>query len=85
MQTPLSYLEAYSRNSTVGFGMRAGLTATYLMSHKWRIGAELSQTMFHDQFNGVNSGSPFDRRSNLKVGVTYLLARKRKLRLTRHQ
>ena len=28
MQTPLSYSEAYSRNSTVGFGMRAGLTAT---------------------------------------------------------
>ena len=80
MQTPLSYSEAYSRNSTVGFGMRAGLTATYLMSHKWRIGAELSQTMFNDKFNGVKSGSPFDGRSNLKVGVTYLFGKKKKVK-----
>ena len=80
MQTPLSYSESYSRKSTVGFGMRAGLTATYRMSRKWRIGAELSQTIFHDKFNGVKSGSPFDGRSNLKVGVTYLFGKRKKIK-----
>ena len=80
MQTPLSYSESYSRKSTVGFGMRAGLTATYRMSRKWRIGAELSQTIFHDKFNGVKSGSPFDGRSNLKVGVTYLFGKRKKVK-----
>ena len=38
------------------------------------MGAELSHTLFTDRFNGVKGGFPFDGRTNLKVGVTYLLA-----------
>lgn len=78
MQTPLSYTVAYSRNSTVGFAMRAGLTATYRVARQWRLGAELSHTIFYDRFNGVKSGFPLDERSNLKVGVTYLFGKRKK-------
>ena len=36
------------------------------------MGAELSQTAFADNFNGVKTDIPLDTRSNLKIGVTYL-------------
>lgn len=69
---PLSYTEQYSRNSALCFGFRAGLTATYALSERWQIGAELSQNLFADGFNGVKAGSPLDSRTNLKLGFTYL-------------
>lgn len=70
---PLSYTVEYSRNSCLVPAFRAGLTATWRVSDKWRVGAELSQTAFADNFNGVKTDIPFDTRSNLKIGVTYLL------------
>lgn len=72
-KTPLSYTEAYAKDSTFHGGLRAGLTATYRVADSWRIGIELSHTLFTDRFNGVKSGFPLDGRTNLKVGVTYLL------------
>lgn len=70
---PLSYTEAYAKDSTFHGGLRAGLTATYRVADSWRVGIELSHTLFTDRFNGVKSGFPLDGRTNLKVGVTYLL------------
>lgn len=72
-EVPLSYTVEYSRNSCLVPAFRAGLTATWRVSDKWRVGAELSQTAFADNFNGVKTDIPFDTRSNLKIGVTYLL------------
>lgn len=72
-KTPLSYTEAYVKDSTFHGGLRAGLTATYRVADSWRVGIELSHTLFTDRFNGVKSGFPLDGRTNLKVGVTYLL------------
>lgn len=72
-KTPLSYTEAYAKDSTFHGGLRAGLTATYRVADSWRVGIELSHTLFTDRFNGVKSGFPLDGRTNLKVGVTYLL------------
>lgn len=72
-EVPLSYTVEYSRNSCLVPAFRAGLTATWRVSDKCRVGAELSQTAFADNFNGVKTDIPFDTRSNLKIGVTYLL------------
>lgn len=72
-EVPLSYTVEYSRNSCLVPAFRAGLTATWRVSDKWRVGAELSQTAFADNFNGVKTDIPLDTRSNLKIGVTYLL------------
>lgn len=72
MDVPLSYLYPYSRDSHCIFGVRAGLTATYQVARSWRVGAELSQTMFGDRFNGVTYGPKMDGRTNLSLGVTYL-------------
>lgn len=72
-KTPLSYTEAYAKDSTFHGGLRAGLTATYRVADSWRVGIELSHTLFTDRFNGVKSGFPLDGRTNLKVGVTYFL------------
>lgn len=77
-EVPLSYTVPYSKNSSVCFGFRAGLTATYALTERWHIGAELSQNFFIDRFNGVKDGSPLDARTNLKVGFTYMLAPRRK-------
>lgn len=74
---PLSYTEAYSRDSKVLPGGRLGLTATYRVANNWRIGAELSHTMFADNFNGVKAGFPMDGRTNLKLGVTYVFAKRK--------
>ena len=70
---PLSYTVAYSKNSTVCFAFRLGLTATYALSKNWLLGAELSHSFFIDHFNGVKDGAPLDMRSNLKLGFTYML------------
>ena len=75
---PLSYTHSYSRSSQLVPAMRAGLTATWKLTDQWRIGAELSQTLFGDRFNGVAYDAPLDTRTNLKVGLTYLFAKKRK-------
>lgn len=71
-EVPLSYTVEYSRNSCLVPAFRAGLTATWRVSDKWRMGAELGQTAFADNFNGVKTDIPLDTRSNLKIGVTYL-------------
>lgn len=71
-EVPLSYTVEYSRNSCLVPGVRAGLTATWRLSDRWRFGAEVSQSAFADNFNGVKSDMPIDTRSNLKIGVTYL-------------
>lgn len=75
-EPPLSYTHAYSKDSLVLGAFRAGLTATYQVSSRWRIGAELSHTLFMDRFNGVKTGFPLDGRTNLKVGLTYLFGPK---------
>ena len=75
---PLSYTHEYSRKSRVLPAVRMGLTATYLVSKHWRIGAEISQTLFEDHFNGVAYGTPIDGRTNLKIGVSYLLKKEKK-------
>ena len=74
---PLSYTHAYSRSSKLLPAVRAGVTATYRLSRRWRIGAELSQTLFEDHFNGVAYDIPMDTRTNLKVGVTYLFVKRK--------
>ena len=75
---PLSYTHPYSRSSKMVLGLRAGVTATWKLTDRWRIGAELSQTVFGDRFNGVAYDAPLDTRSNLKVGLTYLFVKKKK-------
>lgn len=81
-KVPLSYTTSYSRNSRVVPAIRAGLDATFRLSDNWRLGAELSYTAFADRFNGVKTDFPLDGRSNLKVGVTYLLGKKSKKPVT---
>lgn len=75
---PLSYTNPYSRASKFVPSFRFGATATYRLSYRWRIGVELSQTMFEDHFNGVAYDAPLDGRTNLKVGLTYLFKKKKK-------
>lgn len=70
---PLSYTHPYSRTSRILPAARFGLNATLRLTGKWRLGVELSQTLFEDRFNGVAADFPIDGRTNLKVGITYLL------------
>ena len=77
-KVPLSYTHAYSRNSRLVPALRLGLTATYRLSDRWRVGTELSQTIFEDHFNGVAYDTPLDTRTNLKVGLMYLFIKKRR-------
>lgn len=77
-KVPLSYSHPYSRASKLLPALRLGATATYRLSPRWRVGAELSQTVFKDNFNGVAYDAPLDTRTNLKVGLTYLLFKKKK-------
>lgn len=77
-KVPLSYSHAYSRSSRLVPAIQAGVTATWRLSDRWRIGAELSQTLYEDHFNGVAYDAPLDARTNLKVGLTYLLMKKAK-------
>ena len=74
----LSYTHAYSRSSRLLPAFRIGLTGTYRLSDNWRIGAELSHTIFEDHFNGVAYDAPLDMRTNLKVGLTYLFIKKKR-------
>ena len=78
-KVPLSYTHPYSRSSKLLPGLRAGITATWRLSDRWCIGAELSQSIFEDHFNGVSYDTPLDTRTNLKVGLTYLITKKRKV------
>ena len=75
---PLSYTHPYLRESLVIPGMRLGVTANFRVAEQWRVGMELSHSWFEDHFNGVAYGLPLDGRTNIKVGVTYLLAKKKK-------
>jgi hypothetical protein len=77
-QVPLSYTHPYSRSSKLIPAARAGVTATWRMSDCWRVGTELSHTMFEDHFNGVAYDFPLDGRTNLKIGLTYLFLRQAK-------
>ena len=77
-KVPLSYSHAYSRSSKLIPALRAGVTATWRLNDQWRVGAEVSQTLFEDHFNGVSYDAPIDTRTNLKVGLTYLLVKKKK-------
>lgn len=77
---PLSYTQPYSRSSKLLPAVRAGVTATYQIAPKWRIGVELSHNLYEDHFNGVAFKSPIDARSNLKVGLTYLFVKKQKVK-----
>ena len=79
-KVPLSYTEPYSRSSKVIPALRVGVNATWKLSDRWRIGAELSQTVFEDHFNGVAADAPLDTRTNLKVGLTYMLFKNRKVK-----
>ena len=76
---PLSYTHPYSRSSKIVPAMRFGVNATYRLSERWRVGAELSQSLFTDRFNGVAYGAGVDGRTNLKVGLTYLFKKKKKV------
>lgn len=78
-QVPLSYTHPYSRTSRVVPAVRAGATASWKLTDRWRFGAELSHTLFEDHFNGVAAEFPLDSRTNLKVGLTYLFIAKEKL------
>jgi hypothetical protein len=78
-KVPLSYTHPYSRSSKVLPAFRVGLTATWKLSNRWRIGAELSQTLYEDHFNGVAYDTPLDTRTNLKVGLTYLFIKKKRV------
>ncbi len=75
---PLSYSHAYSQSDKLLPALRAGVTATWKLTDKWRLGAELSQTVFEDHFNGVAYDAPIDTRTNLKIGLTYLLIKKKR-------
>lgn len=76
---PLSYSHPYSRSSKLVPGIRAGLTATWRLTDRWRFGTELSQTFFGDHFNGVAYDAPLDTRTNLKIGLTYLFLKKKRM------
>lgn len=78
-EVPLSYTEPYSRDSHLLPAARIGLTATYRVANHWRVGMELSQTAFADAFNGVKAGVPLDTRTNLKVGISYLFGKSKKV------
>lgn len=75
---PLSYTHEYSRNSRLLPALRVGLTATYRLNRRWSVGAEISQNLFEDHFNGVAHDFPIDGRTNLKLGLTYLFLEKKK-------
>ena len=77
-EVPLSYTHPYSRSSKILPAFRVGLTATWKLSSRWRIGAELSQTLYEDHFNGVAYDAPLDARTNLKVGLTYLFIKRKR-------
>ena len=80
---PLSYTHPYSRSSKLLPAVRAGVNASWRLSERWRFGAELSHTLFEDHFNGVSHGAPLDMRTNLKVGLTYLFIKHKRVQVTK--
>ena len=81
-KVPLSYSHAYSRNSRLVPSMRLGVNAAYKINDRLRVGAELSQSLFTDRFNGVAYDTKIDGRTNLKVGLTCLFVKKKKQKVT---
>lgn len=75
---PLSYQHPYNRGSQIALGLRAGITVTYMVAKDWRVGMELSQNIYTDNFNGVRADIPLDGRTNLKIGVTYTIPTKKR-------
>ena len=74
----LSYTVPYSNENRLVPAARAGMDLSYKVADRWRVGMELSHTIFDDRFNGVKDGAPLDMRTNLKLGVTLLLKEKKK-------
>lgn len=73
---PLSYTDPYSADNKICWGVHAGLTARGRMSDSWYWGAELSQTLAPDKFNGVvDHKVRIDGRTNLSVGLIYMMFR----------
>ena len=72
----LSYAVPYSTGNRLIPAARAGVDVSYRIAANWRIGVELSHTVFTDKFNAVKTGAPIDMRSNLNVGVTYLFGKR---------
>ena len=52
----LSYIVPYSNESRLVPAARAGLDLSYKVADRWRVGMELSHTIFADRFNGVKDG-----------------------------
>lgn len=75
---PLSYTVPYSNKSNTALGARLGLIAAFRVAEQWHVGAELSHTLFADRFNGVKANFPMDGRTNLSIGITYLLGKNKK-------
>ena len=72
----LSYVVPYSTGKRLIPAARAGVDVSYRIAANWRIGVELSHTVFTDKFNAVKTGAPIDMRTNLNVGVTYLFGKR---------
>ena len=72
----LSYAVPYSTGNRLIPAVRAGVDVSYRIAANWRIGVELSHTVFTDKFNAVKTGAPIDMRTNLNVGVTYLFGKR---------
>ena len=73
----LSYAVPYSTGNRLIPAARAGVDVSYRIAANWRIGVELSHTVFTDKFNAVKTGAPIDMRTNLNVGVTYLFGKRK--------
>lgn len=72
----LSYAVPYSTGNRLIPAARAGVDVSYRIAANWRIGVELSHTVFTDKFNAVKTGAPIDMRTNLNVGVIYLFGKR---------
>lgn len=72
----LSYAVPYSTGNRLIPAARAGVDVSYQIDANWRVGMELSHTVFTDKFNAVKTGAPIDMRTNLKVGVTLIIGQK---------
>ena len=72
----LSYAVPYSTGNRLIPAARAGVDVSYRIAANWRIGVELSHTVFTDKFNAVKTWAPLDMRTNLNVGVTYLFGKR---------
>lgn len=82
---PLSYVNPFERSKMLLLGVRLGLNASLKLSDNVRLGAELSHSFYGDKFNGVTFSAPYDSRSNLKVGITYLIREKKPRRVVTPQ